>query len=157
MRKILTSKQGSSSLIYTIAILIFLCVLTLGIIVTMQFRSLALELHNTTSTALEEYIVVQARENMDSIKNGHNYLAEIDEDKYIDYLANALGVNEDLQGYTSTGRNFEISNIDLTFDTANTMNVTVRFDLYMPLEVSGVTFPPLETTLTVHSELASKF
>ena len=157
MRKILTSKQGSSSLIYTIAILIFLCVLTLGIVVTMQFRSLALELHNTTGTALEEYIVVQARENMDSIKNGHNYLAEIDEDEYIEYLSNALGVNEDLQGHTSTGRSFEISNIELTFDTANTMNVTARFDLYMPIEVSGVTFPPLETTLTVHSELASKF
>ena len=157
MRKILKSKQGSSSLIYTIVILIFLCVLTLGVIVTMQFRSLALELRHTASNSLEEYIVVQARENMNSIKNGNNHLADIDQDEYIEYLVNALGVNEDLQGRTSTGRSFEISNIDLTFDTENTMNVSVKFDLYMPLEVSGVEFPPLETTLMIHSELASKF
>ncbi len=157
MRKLLKDKQGSSSLIYTIVVLIFLCILTLGIVTVMQFRSLALEIQHTANASLEEYVTVQAMENMDSIKNGNSYLVTIDENELIDYLANALGVDANLKGETSTGRRFEITNLDLTFDTVNEMDVIIEFDLSMPVEVSGVSFPPLETTITLYSELASKF
>lgn len=157
MRKLLNDKQGSSSLIYTVVVLIFLCVLTLGIVTVMQFRSLALEIKHTANASLEEYVTVQAMENMDSLKNGNTYLVTIDESELIDYLASGLGVDANLKGETSTGRSFEITNLDLEFDTNNQMDVTVVFDLSMPVEVSGVTFPPLETTITLYAELNSKF
>ena len=157
IKAILQNKQGSSSLIYSVAILIFLCVLTLAVIVTLQFRNLSLELYRTANASLEEYIVVQARNNIDSIKNGHNYLPYIDEDEFVEYLANAIGVDENLQGKTANGRSFEISNLELAFDVSNKMDTKVQFDLTMPVIVSGITFPPFETTVVIHSELESKF
>lgn len=157
LKTVLQNKQGSSTLIYSIAILLFLCVLTLGIIVTMQFRNLSLELYRTAETSLEEYVVLEARNNIDSIKNGNSYILSLDKDEYISYLANTLKVDENLKGKTANGRSFQISNLQIVFNESNKMNTKVQFDLTMPVVVSGIAFPSFETTISIHSKLEAKF
>lgn len=157
IKSIIYSKQGTSTLIYTTVILIFLCVLTLAVIVVTQFRSLALDIQNTAETTLEYYITEQAVENYNSIKNGHSYIESFDENDYIKMLAEALGIDENLSGSTATGRSFEIDDLIVYFAADNEMNAMVSFTLTMPLSFFGIAFPSLNTTVTVYGVLESKF
>ncbi len=156
IKSIITDKKGSSSLIYSMAILIFLCLLTLAIIVTIQFRSLALDIQNTAETTLEYYITEQSIENYNSIKNGHSYTASFDENEYIQMLCEALGVDENLKGYTASGRSFEIDNLLIYFANENQLDAMVSFNLIMPVEVCGMEFDGLDTNIVVYGVFESK-
>ncbi len=157
IKSLIKDEKGTSTLIFTMVILIFLCMLTLAIIVVTQFRSLALDIENTAETTLEYYITEQSIENYNSIKNGHSYTDGFDEDEYIQMFAEALGVDENLKGYTANGRSFEISNLLIYFATENEMDAYVSFTLIMPIVVSGIEFTALNTTVTVYGTLDSLF
>lgn len=157
IKKILTNQQGFSTLVYSIAILNFIIVVTVAVIVNMQFQSLSLDIYDTASYSLDEYITVKAKENINSIKNGHDYILELDTDEYIEYLARNLGVNENLAGITANGREFLISNVSIEFVDISQMHLKVIFDLYMPIEVAGLSFAPLTATIYTDCEYQSKF
>lgn len=157
IKSIIKNKQGTSTLVYTMVALIFICLITFAVIVVTQFRSLALDIQNTAETTLEYYITEQSIENYNSIKNGHSYTSDFDEDEYIQMLAEALGTDENLQGYTANGRSFEIDNLLIYFATENEMDAFVSFTLIMPVVVSGIEFTGLNTTVTVYGTLDSLF
>ncbi|MFI3327077.1 MAG: hypothetical protein R3Y35_13040 [Clostridia bacterium] len=155
--QILKDTKGTTTLPYTIVLLIFMLLITLAVIINIQFRSLALEIYNTAEQCLSQYVTNQSEININSIKNGTNYVVELNEDEYIEYLALALGVDENLQGVTSNGRNFELTNIDITFyDENNIIDVKVNFDLLLEIEIMQIT-STLEKNIEITYQLSTTY
>lgn len=155
--KIFKDTKGITTLPYTIVLLVFMLIITLAVIINIQFRSLALEIYNTAEQCLSQYVTTQSEININSIKNGTNYVVELTEDEYIEYLATALGVDENLQGVTSNGRNFELTNIDITFnDETNIINVKVNFDLLLEIEIMELT-STLEKNIDLTYQLTTTY
>ncbi len=157
IKQILTENSAFSNLIYSISVLMFLLLITILIITTIEFRTLALEINNTVESSLEEYVTEKVIENIDSIKNGTNYILEIDTDDYIEKLSNQLNLDSSLKGTTGNGRTFEITNISVLFVDENKMNMKVVYTLNMPLIVGGVEYTSLDKELYATVELANKF
>lgn len=157
IKRILTEKSAFSSLIYSISILMFLLLITILVITTIEFRTLALEINNTVENSLEEYITEKVTENMNSIKNGTNYILEIDTDDYIQKLSNQLNLDSSLKGTTGNGRTFEIANISTHFIDENKMNVKVIYTLNMPIIVGGTEYTAFNKELYATVELKNTF
>ncbi|MFI3326850.1 MAG: hypothetical protein R3Y35_11860 [Clostridia bacterium] len=155
MLKVLKDKRGNSTLIYTVVILIFLCMVTVLVLGSNEFRSLTLNISNTSKTALEEYINTETKNEIDSIKNGTDYILEIEEDEYIDYLSNALNIGTNLKGATGNDRNFEISNISITNN--NDLDLTLKLTLTMPFEILGSQIITFDKEIIITSKLTSRF
>lgn len=71
-------------------------------------------------------------------------------------LCEALGIEENLKGYTANGRSFEIDNLLVYFATENELDAMVSFSLIMPVEVCGMEFDGLNTNIVVYGKLESK-
>lgn len=155
--RILKDTKGLTTLPYTIVLLIFMLLITLAVIINIQFRSLALEIYNTAEQCLSQYITTESEININSIKNGTNYVLELSEDEYIEYLSTSLGVDENFQGVTSNGRNFELTNIVVSFNNENNIiDVKVNFDLLLEIEIMEIT-SVLEKNIELTYELDTTY
>lgn len=157
LKYILTSKDGFSTLFISLAFLFFLLLVTIILLVTTEFRAVTLSVTQTADEALEDYISSESTDILDSIKSGNTYTFELDTELYIEYLANALGIDENLKGIKTNGRSFEITSVVLDYDTIDNLDVTATFTLTMPLEVAGVTYRGLNTTVYLHAQLEDMF
>ncbi|MFI3327365.1 MAG: hypothetical protein R3Y35_14525 [Clostridia bacterium] len=155
MIKVLKDKRGNSTLIYSVVILLFLCLVTIFVIGSNEFRTLTLNISNTSKTALEEYINTETINEINSLKNGTDYNFEIDEDEYKTYLANALNIGEDLTGTTGNGRTFEITNISITNN--NDLDLTLTLTLSMPFKITENYVINFDKEITITSKLTSTF
>lgn len=155
--RILKDTKGLTTLPYTIVLLIFMLLITLAVIINIQFRSLALEIYNTAEQCLSQYITTESEININSIKNGTNYVLELSEAEYIEYLSTSLGVDENFQGVTSNGRNFELTNIVVSFNNENNIiDVKVNFDLLLEIEIMEIT-SVLEKNIELTYELDTTY
>ncbi|MFI3228036.1 MAG: hypothetical protein R3Y09_11635 [Clostridia bacterium] len=155
MVKIFKDKRGNSTLIYSVVILLFLCLVTIFVIGSNEFRTLTLNISNTSKTALEEYINTETINEINSLKNGTDYNFEIDEDEYKTYLANALNIGEDLTGTTGNGRAFEITNISITNN--NDLDLTLTLTLSMPFKITESYVINFDKEIVITSKLTSTF
>ncbi|MFI3228083.1 MAG: hypothetical protein R3Y09_11875 [Clostridia bacterium] len=155
MIKILKDNRGNSTLIYSVVILLFLCLVTIFVIGSNEFRTLTLNISNTSKTALEEYINTETINEINSLKNGTDYNFEIDEDEYKTYLANALGIGEDLTGTTGNGRTFEITNISIANNSD--LDLTLTLTLSMPFKITENYVINFDKEIVITSKLTSTF
>ncbi len=142
--KILKNKDGNSTLIYSIVITFFLCAVTVLVLGGIEFRSITLNVTHTAKTVLDEYISSETKIQMDSIKNGTDYIIKIDEDGYKNLLENAV-----------ESESFEITDICISSDSD--LDITLKFTLLMPFEILDTQIITFDREIEITSKYTSKF
>ncbi len=155
MLRILKDKKGNTTLIYSLVLVFFLSVVTVLVLNGIEFRTLTLNIHHTAKTSLEEYINTETRNEIDSVKNGTDYILQLDEDVYVEYFTQALGISENLRGTTQNGRDFEIKNLEITSD--ENLDITLKFKLYMPFNVLDMQVITFDKELIINQKYTKKF
>lgn len=133
MKKILQKLQdnrGTSTLIYSIYILMVMVILTIIIICAVEYRTLTLEIQTRAESALEIYINTETKNEINSIKSSVDYLDAVDTDTLTSLFAESLYLDDNLIGITTKGREYTLSDIKYSYD--NDMNISVIFTLEMP-------------------------
>lgn len=146
---ILQDTSGSATLIFSTVCLFFLLLITIFVIGSIEYRTLVLEIQSSVENSLENYINSETIDEINSIKNGTNYLYEFDENEFTFEIKEKLYLDSNYTGMTANGREFSVSNIMYSYD--NNLEISVIFTLTMPFYFTQDLYITFQNDINVSS------
>ena len=153
MRKLLDKlrNQRGSSLIFGIAMAVFILLLSLVIMAAVKTRTTLSFIQTTAEQVLDDYTDEQGRNADESFKNGTDCTAVLDQKMYIEKLKKALGIGTNNMGETDGHVRFILSDITLSYTSGNKIDSTANIHAKIPLYWDKVQITSVEVTIKVSS------
>lgn len=145
--KILHSKRGAA-LVTGLMVAGFLMVLSFCALIFQQQITVIAHVRDSSKQAFDIYTSSAGKQVMASIKNGNDYIVDINETAYKKLLKESLHLtNDEFIGYTDDVKRFTISEIKTSYILDNTLKTKLEYNLDIPFIFFG------REVLTIHKEI----
>lgn len=110
---------------------------------------------------LDSFVMKNSIDIYDSVKNGNNCTAEIDEDMYTEDLCEFCTFEKNgefLYAYTGDGKlKYKLSKPIISFADEGKLKIDVSYTVYYPINFAGIVIDTAEILVTVKSKYNEKF
>lgn len=130
IKKILSNKKGVASIPLTMGLILF-CSLIIFLFAFYGFASTRInKIKATSQKVLDVYTSTTGKEIMESIKSGHDYTKNIDEEKFLKEFQKQLETRVRFQGYNQDNDFiFEIKDIKVNFIYDKRLKTDISYTL----------------------------
>lgn len=149
-------EQRGSSLIFGVAMAVFLLILSLVVMEAVKTRATVAYIQTTAQQVLDNYTDTQGRSNEDSFKSGNDHATVLDQEVYIEKLQHALDIGSDNTGMTDGRVRFVLSDITLSYTSRNEIDSTASIHIKVPLNWDSTEVTAVEGNITIRSRYEEK-
>lgn len=154
------NKRGEGY-IMTCVLIIIICMLLSVFITFFTAVNVVKTVQRNSRVVLDSFVMENSIEIYDSIKNGNDDTAVLDNSKYIESLtefctfvkSGARYYNYDQEG----NGQYSISEPQMSFAVDTKLKVRVKYSVYIPIYFAGYRVSTAEVPLTVESDFNEKF
>ncbi len=156
--KTVKSTKGEAYPMICVYIIIFVSLLALIITYTSAISKVDIMRENT-KVVLDSFVTENARDIYDSIKQGNDYTEEIESEVFNSALMSFCTLEEKnnmLYSMDGDGKEkFHITMPTIAFN--NELELTVRYEMNIPMSFAGITYTNASIPIEVTSNLIEKF
>lgn len=152
-------KRGEGYILPCVLI-IMLCIILSVIVMVVNAVNVVKAVKRNSITVLDSYVVTNAVEIYNSIKQGNDYISALDEDEYVERFVRFGSLQKKGNRYVSYDADgesqYEISRPHICFVTDRSLKIKVEYTVYVPIWFAGAQFATAEVPVTVESDLNAK-
>ena len=154
------NKRGDGY-ISTCVMIVVICML-LSVFVTFAVSVNTVKtVQRNSRVVLDSFVMKNSIVIYDSVKNGNNSTAELDEDMYTEDLCDFCTFEKNgeyLYAYTGDGKlKYKLSKPIISFATEGKLKINASYTVYYPIDFAGVEIDTAEIPVTVESKYNEKF
>ena len=154
-------KKGEGYVLTAVLIIVFCMILSSLVTLVNAYNTVKLIKRNTV-TVLNGYIMTNAVDIYDSIKQGNDSINGLDGDEYVNRLRKfaslKLAAGNKLAKKDGTGKIlFEITRPQIGFITDKRLKVQVSYTVYLPIYFGGMKIGTAEVPVKVNAALTEKY
>jgi len=159
MKKGLNNKDGGGYITACVITLVIAMILSI-VLFYANCMTIIQTTRSNTERVLDSFIMKNSIDIYQSIKQGHNFTEDFDEDYYISETSDELSLDyttDTLYNYDDGGNLvYSISNFNVSYKVDKTLNIIVGYDLHLPVVFAGKEMFDLIVPATVTSNLTLK-
>ena len=155
----MSNKRGEGYILPCVLI-IMLCVILSGIVTVVNTLNVVKTVKRNSITVLDSYVITNAVDIYDSIKQGNNYISSLDNDDYVERFIKFSSLQKKENRYVSYDSNgktqYEVSTPYICFVTDRSLRIRVEYTVYVPIRFGGLVVSTAEVPVTVESGFNAK-